>query len=273
MRFSLRDRLSRSLLPVALASLSLGCMGRADLLGSDSDDGGPSSSGSSSGGSSGSSSGGSSGSSSGGPTSSSSSSGGTADPDCSLLELPDLARVCPDGTSVGGQYVLSNHECVLEFPCPPPISPPPSGDCSQGATCSPGSGCGTATPVPLGSVQNCETSCMCDGTGHFQCTTGCSSPPTGCTQGASCSPGSGCGGGGSSSGGPGGDCFTDCECNPNGLLECNTVCEDASPPPITDVCPGYPVPDICEVCPNGVTECAHAILVNGECETEICPGS
>jgi hypothetical protein len=56
-------------------------------------------------------------------------------------------------------------------------------------------------------------------------------------------------------------------------MECQTVCEDASPPPITDPCPGYPVPDICEVCPDGVTECAHAILVNGECETEICPGS
>jgi hypothetical protein len=112
---------------------------------------------------------------------------------------------------------------------------------------------------------------MCDGTGPFQCATGCSSPPSGCTQGAPCSPGSGCGGGGS--GGMGGDCFTNCSCDPNGFLDCGTVCEDAAPPPITDPCPGYAVPDICEVCANGVTECAHAILVNGECETEICPGS
>ena len=280
MRFSLRGRLSRSLLPVALASLSLGCMGRANLLGSDgsSGDGG---SGSSSGGSSGSSSGASSSSGSGG--SSGSSSGGSPDPaaagrraaaraaegssnpDCSLLELPDLARVCPDGTSVGGQYVLSNHECVLEFLCPPP-----TGSCSQGSTCSPGSSCGPA--IPAGSVgSNCDnTSCTCDSTGHFQCSVGSCPPPpppvTSCTQGASCSPGSGCG-----SIGTGSDCTTSCTCDPNGFFECVTSCEDASPPPITDPCPGYPVPDICEVCPNGVTECAHAILVNGECETENLP--
>jgi hypothetical protein len=220
----LSRRLSRFFVPLAVAGLSSACMGRVDP-GTGDPPGSSSSSGSSSGASSGSvsssgassgsgsSSGASSSSSSGGPTSSSSSSGGPSpgDPDCSILAVPDLARVCPDGSSVGGQYVISNHQCVLEFPCPP--SPPPIDECTQGGTCDFGSGCGGG-----GGSSGCSTSCMCDDTGHYQCSTSC------------------------------------------------------PPPPIMDPCPGLAVPDICEVCSNGTTECAHAILLKGQCEVEICPG-
>ncbi len=271
----LAARLSRWFVPVVLAGLSSsGCMGRVDPGAGGGSSGPPatgSSSGASSGGSSGSSSGGSTGSSSGGstgsssgPTSSSSSSGGPSpgDPDCSNLAVPDLARQCPDGSTVGGQYVLSNHECVLEFPCP---TTPPNGGCTQGATCSLGSGCGTASSEPSGDP-GCETSCMCDGTGHLQCTVTCSGP-TGCVQGAACMPGTGC----ANASAPGGPCPSTCTCGPDGTFDC-LACEDAGPPSVTDPCPGFAVPDICEVCSNGTTECAHAILANGQCQIEICPG-
>ncbi len=266
-------------MPVALAGLSLGCMGRVEpgeggggppSSGSGSSSSSSGGSGSSSGpatssGGSSSSSGGltSSSSSSGGPTSSSSSSGAPSpgDPNCSELAVPNLARVCPDGTSVGGQYILSNHECVLEFPCPAP-----SGGCSQGASCSPGSGCGGGSSGANGNP-GCETSCMCDGTGHLQCSTTCSAPV--CSQGAACSLGESCG----TSVGLGGGCSTYCTCGPDGTLDCN-VCDDAGPPPpVTNPCPGLAIPDICEVCANGTTECAHHIVVMGQCEIEICPGS
>jgi hypothetical protein len=285
-------RLSRWFVPVVFAGLSSsGCMGRADLgAGEGSDDGppatgsssgsssggstgsssGPASSSSSSGGPAGSSSGGSSGSSSGGstgsssgPASSSSSSGGPSpgDPDCSDLAVPDLARVCPDGSTVGGQYIVSNHECVLEFPCP---TAPPNDGCTQGAPCSLGSGCGTASSGTPGDP-GCETSCMCDGTGHLQCTVTCNAP-TGCAQGAPCMPGTAC----ANASAPG-QCSSGCTCGPDGTFDCS-VCDDAGSPPVTDPCPGFAVPDICEVCSNGTTECAHAILADGECQIEICPG-
>ncbi len=266
-------RLSGLLLPVVIAGLSSGCMGRVepgegDPPPSGSSSGGSSGGGSSSGVSSGSSSG-SGGSSSGvssssGGSASSSSSGGPGDPDCSRLAVPDLARVCPDGSSVGGQYVLSNHECVLEFPCPV-NTPPPGGDCSQGAACMQGTGCGTA----LQGNSGCSTSCMCDGTGHFQCGTVC--------QGSTCSPGSFCTPGSTCSGDiPAGDpnCPLECKCDSStDSYVCEMGCVDAGPPPVTDPCPNFPVPDVCEICPNGTTECAHAILVMGQCEVEICPGS
>jgi hypothetical protein len=59
-------------------------------------------------------------------------------------------------------------------------------------------------------------------------------------------------------------------CTAMGYFECSTDCQDAGPTP--DPCPGFPVPDICQVCSNGTTECAHAILVKGQCAIEICPG-
>ncbi len=98
---------------------------------------------------------------------------GPGDPDCSALPVPDLARVCSDGSSVGGKYVLSNHECVLEFPCPAPGKPTPGGplpSCTQGALCSQGEGCGTAGSGPDG----CSTSCSCAPSGRYQCTVSCS---------------------------------------------------------------------------------------------------
>ena len=269
-------RLPHCLATLLLAGVStVDCMGRVDPnvgageppgTGASSSGASGSSSGAtgSSSGSTGSSSGpASSGSSGGGPASSSSSSGGPGDPDCSRLGVPGLERVCPDGTSVGGQYVLSNHQCVLEFPCPPSGS-----QCTQGAPCSPGTGCGSVSPT---SNSSCSSSCSCDGTGHYQCSFSCPPgppQPVGCTQGAACSPGEGCG---SASSGPNG-CETSCSCNVKGYLDCSTDCVDAGPPPVTDPCPGLFVPDVCEVCGNGVTECAHAILVNGACQIEICPG-
>ncbi len=81
-------------------------------------------------------------------------------------------------------------------------------------------------------------------------------------------------------------CFTDCECASMGYFQCTTDCQgppvpvdagpplpvlDAGPGPVPDPCPGYAVPDICEVCDNGTTECAHAVLVDGQCQIEICP--
>jgi hypothetical protein len=109
---------------------------------------------------------------------------------------------------------------------------------------------------------------MCDGTGHLQCSTTCSAP-VGCIQGAACSQGESCGTGS----GPGAECSTTCTCGPDGTLDCN-VCDDAGPPSsVTDPCPGLAIPDICEVCANGTTECAHHIIVMGQCQIEICPGS
>ncbi|HTB75276.1 MAG TPA: hypothetical protein VK762_18630 [Polyangiaceae bacterium] len=273
MRHSSRASLRASLLTVSVLSAGLtvsGCMGRVDPgpgsgqspPGASSGSGSGSGSGGSSGGSSGSSSGGSSGSSSGGVSSSSSSGGSPGDPDCSELAVPDLAKVCPDGTSVGGQYVVSNHQCVLEFPCPTPLNL-----CEQGSTCSPNTACITSEPTPSG----CAASCTCDSTGHNQCTLMCSNPPppTGCFQGSACSQGEGCGTAGSSPD----SCSTTCNCNSSGFFDCTTSCEDAGPPPVlTDPCPDLALPDICEVCSNGTTECAHAILVMGQCQVEICPG-
>jgi hypothetical protein len=72
-------------------------------------------------------------------------------------------------------------------------------------------------------------------------------------------------------------CSSSCYCDASGRYECETGCEDASafppppPPPPDNPCPNYAVPDICEVCSNGTTECAHAILADGECQVEICP--
>ena len=267
-------RLPRYVAPVLLAGLSVvGCTGHVDPTVGGGEPPPVTGGSSSSGGSPAGSSSGASGSSSGTPASSSSSSGGSSgsssggrrpgDPDCSRLGLPDLARVCPDGTSVAGQYVLSNHQCVLQFPCPP--SPPPGGQCSQGATCSAGISCGLISPGP----SSCSTSCSCDSTGHYQCGVMCSGPPTptGCTQGASCFGAVGCG---TASSDPNG-CSTSCSCNPMGFFDCTTDCVDAGPPVITDPCPGLALPDTCQVCSNGITECAHAILVMGQCEIRDLP--
>jgi hypothetical protein len=47
----------------------------------------------------------------------------------------------------------------------------------------------------------------------------------------------------------------------------------SSPPPSvppTPQCSGA-LPDICEICSDGVTQCAHFVVENGECVTQICP--
>jgi hypothetical protein len=86
-------------------------------------------------------------------------------------------------------------------------------------------------------------------------------------------PGSGCGAATNPNG-----CFFECMCSAQGFYQCGDVCEDAGPPQVDsgpgdvpDPCPGFAVPAICEVCSNGTTECAHAVLVNGSCQVEICP--
>jgi hypothetical protein len=146
--------------------------------------------------------------------------------------VPDNARICPDGTAVGGVYVLSNHKCVLTYPCDMPTG------CEQGAVCSPNTGCGTTPEWSDG----CVTQCTCDATSHFDCTVTCypAPPPL--------------------------------EAGPPIAVDAGPpVVVDAGPPGVPDPCPGYVVPDICQVCTNGVVECAHAVLANGKCQTEICP--
>jgi hypothetical protein len=137
-------------------------------------------------------------------------------PSCAGLPVPDIAKVCPDGTTVGGTYVSENGVCVLEFLCPAP--PPPS--CAPGAPCQPKSACATAS---AGGSSSCAESCTCDSTGHYACQMDCSdgSTPTGCTQGAACTPNSGCGGG------TVGGCATSCSCDPTGHLQCTTTCPTA----------------------------------------------
>ena len=46
------------------------------------------------------------------------------DPDCSMLPVPEIAKLCPDGSSVGATYVLEHHECVLVFECPTDAAAP-----------------------------------------------------------------------------------------------------------------------------------------------------
>jgi hypothetical protein len=260
---------------VLLVGGSAACMGRVDP-GDPGSSGGSSSGATSSGGSA---SGGETGSSSGG-----SSSGGPTNGPCASLPVPDIARECPDGSSVGGHYVLSDNQCLLQFTCPTGSSSGPGSSsssssggsssgttidpCSPGAPCQQGSGCGTVTPVG-----GCSTTCSCSAAGTFQCALTCEPPLDGCQQGGSCNPGSECGIDGVM-GTP--YCSTNCYCDPSGRYECSTGCEDASPPPPpppppNNPCPDYAVPDICEVCSNGTTECAHAIFADGQCQTEICP--
>jgi len=55
-------------------------------------------------------------------------------------------------------------------------------------------------------------------------------------------------------------------------FNCPTSTSPASPPgtPPATGCTGA-LPDICEVCSSGKTACAHFVVVDAECVTEICP--
>ena len=172
-------------------------------------------------------------------------------PDCSGLPIPAIAKICPDGKGVGATYVVVNGVCTLECPCPsgptidagtlPPPPPPPASCAVDGAACNQGEGCGSSDG------NGCTSSCTCNASGHFHCTTVCAPPPppptppacgtangvacidagtpTGCVQGAVCSPNEGCG-----SGGPPGTCSTSCGCNPSGHFLCKRTCPDAGAP-------------------------------------------
>ncbi len=109
---------------------------------------------------------------------------GGVDPDCSTLAVPDLARVCADGTAVGGSYALEDHKCVLEFPCPEPELPVPF-TCAPTAACSPGDSCASAG---TGSGTAFAGSCVCDASGHFQCSTSSTSYDGGVTSSVDAGP-------------------------------------------------------------------------------------
>jgi hypothetical protein len=205
------------------------------------------------------------------PVTSGSSSGGPPAAPCAGLAVPDIAKLCPDGTSVGGTYVLQNNTCVLQFNCPPPTQVPGACNfplpnlcepCSNGETvcahyaiingqcvsetCPPGtSSVSTGTCFPPGAPckgnegcgggmpNGCTSSCFCDSTGHFQCSVSCPptmpppppppppvSPPA-CAQGAACQIGTGCG-----TAAPAGSnsCTISCMCDTTGHLQCTTTC-------------------------------------------------
>jgi hypothetical protein len=88
--------------------------------------------------------------------------------------VPDLARLCADGSSVGGTYVAKNGTCVLEFLCPEPELPVPPSTCAQYASCTPGEACSSAS---AGGGDAVAVSCVCDPTGHFDCTSSSTPPP------------------------------------------------------------------------------------------------
>jgi hypothetical protein len=164
-----------------------------------------------------------------------------ADPDCSTLAVPDLARVCADGSAVGGSYVLEDHKCVLEFPCPEPELPVPF-TCAPTAACSPGDSCASAG---TGSGTAFAGSCVCDASGHFQCSTSSTSYDGGVTSSVDASP------------------AEDAE-EPVGVdAELQVPESDAS------ICTGA-LPQLCEVCSGGGNRCAHFVVVSGMCEIRYC---
>jgi hypothetical protein len=159
---------------------------------------------------------------------------GPPPPGCDFA-LPDICEACDDGETVCAHYAIENGTCVAET-CPP-SSPtvPLGGTCSQGASCQPNSGCGTAS-----AGGGCSESCNCDATGHYQCTENCGtvSPPPMfvCAQGQACVPGTACANGSDNSYG----CDVNCTCvSPANVYDCTYDCgfgaadagaaEDATP--------------------------------------------
>jgi len=193
-------------------------------------------------------------------------------PTCNF-PLPDICEVCPSGETECAHYAIQNGQCVTEI-CPPESPPPPPTPmgCTQGASCPLNSGCGGG-PTALGA---CTTSCLCDPTGHLQCTTTCPPPPIAppcAQQGATCTPGTGCG-----TAEPAGfyGCETSCNCDATGHFQCNTVCPDVDasvPPPVpVEPCAGLPLPQYCLMCSDGGLACAHYVLnAVGQCQIETCP--
>jgi hypothetical protein len=147
--------------------------------------------------------------------------------------------------------------------CPPQSAEggvPSSTKWIQGAVCLPGSFHEFVANSDSGA---CLTLCDCQGDSHLTCITDCgapflTSPPPGCTEGASCIPG-GCG-----AGVPAGpdECKAECTCDGTGHFRCAQDCPNAC---------GLPEAIFCSVCRSGEVQCSHYILIDGACQEEICP--
>ena len=208
------------------------------------------------------------------PSGSSSSSGGVSPPDCSALAVPDIAKLCPDGTSVGATYVLLNDMCVLQFNCPTtsPAAPVPAV-------------CNFPLPQLCEPCTNGETVCahyaIVNGTCVSEtCPPGTSSVPAGTcfTPGAPCKGNEGCGGGM-----PNG-CTNSCFCDSTGHFQCSVSCPPPPPPPPVPPtpAPGCSPGAACQagtgcgtVAPAGSNSCTYSCTCeNGSLAcTTTCPAS
>ncbi len=177
---------------------------------------------------------------------SSSSSGVTPipSPQCSGLELPAIALLCPDGSGASPYYVWNGSQCVVAYQCPssPPSSSSSSGvgGSSSGLVEPPPPVCDFALPDICEACPNGETICA-----HYAIQNGSCiveiCPPTSvtpvggaCEQGARCQPSTGCGTASSSGG-----CSTSCNCDYTGTYQCTTNCgvvDPPPPPPPTNTC-------------------------------------
>jgi hypothetical protein len=200
----------------------------------------------------------------------------TPPPPACNFALPSICELCSNGETECAHYAIQNGQCVTEI-CPPtspppvPIPTPTPYGCTQGASCEQNTACGGGPTTNSG----CTTSCFCDPTGHLQCSASCPPPvvvPPCAEPGDVCTPGSGCG----TAAPPGVNvCGTTCNCDATGHMQCSNTCSyyvDASvPPPVPiDPCAGIALPHSCLICPNGQMTCAHFVIVNGQCEVQIC---
>jgi hypothetical protein len=104
------------------------------------------------------------------------------------------------------------------------------GLCEPGAACPRGSGC---LDAPSALEPGCTTSCTCNSSGYFDCTT---------------------------------------DCGDAGPIDAGPT-DAAPDVDAGDPCAGYALPNLCEVCSDGSTQCEHFVIVDGQCAIEICPGT
>jgi len=144
-------------------------------------------------------------------------------PTCNM-PLPDVCDVCPDGETLCAHYVIVGDQCVTEI-CPPAPSQPPIPPCVvPGSACNGFTGCGGGS-----TLTGCTTSCACDSTGHYQCTSSCPpTPPPPAPVAVPCVPGNVCGPSliacTSTADVGAGVCTTNCVCGTTGTLACTTTC-------------------------------------------------
>lgn len=171
--------------------------------------------------------------------------------------------------------------------------------CTQGAACSPNTGCGMGSTGP----DACTTSCSCDATGHLQCVTTCQASDAGCVQTVLCIQGDRwdptlceCVAGGCvlQAGAPCGDA-NPCSCAaglictgtdmggtcnprpvcdpipcPSGTTFDASLCECVAPACRTAADCNGPLPQLCELCGDGGAGCAHWACLGGACQTAFC---